>query len=261
MNSCLYECNVMHYRVKPKKHKFTHTMFMFYFDLDEIDALSKAMPLFSRNRRNVYNFKDNDHIQFKGEGFSVKENVLHYLASHGVDLTDGRIMLLTNVRNFGYVFNPVSFYFCFDRNNKPVCVVPEVGNTFREMKPFFLGKELYQEGRFKTERTKHFYVSPFIELDVSFDFNLKVPDERLDIRIDDVRKKDKFFYTSLTGNKKTLSNRRLFWDGLRFPLVTLKVIFLIHLHAILLYLKKIPYYIKEDSSHLQKEVYNAWIKD
>ena len=103
MNSCLYECDIMHYRLEPKKHKFTHRIFMFYFDLDEIDGLTKKITFLSHNRFNIYNFCDSDHISFKGE--SIKDNVLDYLKTKGVDLPSGKIMLLTNVRTFGYKFN------------------------------------------------------------------------------------------------------------------------------------------------------------
>ena len=259
MNSCLYECDIMHCRLQPRRHQFTHKIFMFYLDLDELRLLTKKIPCLGYNRFNLYNFCNRDHLELGAS--SVKENILRYLKSKGVDLTKGKIKLLTNLRTLGYNFNPVSFYFCFDQNNVPVCVVPEIGNTFGELKPYFIGKEDFQNQTFVSCQTKYFYISPFVELDAVMDFQIKIPEERLNIRIDDIRHGEKFFYSSMSGEKKELSQFNLLKYSLRFPLVTLKVIGLIHLHALWLYLKKIPHYQKENHPHMQKEVYRAWSKN
>jgi uncharacterized protein len=255
MNSCLYECVVMHHRLAPKKHRFVYKLFMFYLDLDELEEISRRMMLVSRNRFNIFSFHGSDHIQF-GKN-SVKENLSEYLTSKGVDPSGMRVFLLTHLRTFGHIFNPVSFYFCFDESGKPVCAVPEVGNTFGEMKAFFIGANEMRQNTFRHEETKYFYVSPFVDLDTRFDFQLRVPDEKLDIRIDDIQNAKKFLLSSLVGNRKELSDRSLIWYSVRFPFITMKVITLIHWQAFLLYLKKLPYHKKSHNLHLQQEVYNA----
>ena len=106
---------------------------------------------------------------------------------------------------FGYNFNPVSFYFCFDKEDNPICVVPEVGNTFHELKPFFINNDDYSEGIYKARMRKNFYVSPFIEHDVFFDFQLAVPDGNLKIKIDDYKDGERIFITQLTGKRKPFS--------------------------------------------------------
>ena len=144
MNTCLYECTIMHDRQKPKRYKFAHKIFMFYLDLDELPQLSHFSWLLGRNQHRVYDFRDKDHIS---TGFpSVKDNIRAYLKTQGVLSKIDRIQLMTNVRTFGYIFNPVSFYFCFDADENPVCVVSEIGNTFGELKYFYLGpdKKKYQ---------------------------------------------------------------------------------------------------------------------
>jgi len=256
MNSCLYECSVMHHRLAPKEHRFSHDIFMFYLDLDELDTIAKRTFLFSRNRRNFYAFRDSDHLP-PGNG-SIKENLLAYLGQNGISLSkDVRIMLLTLPRVLGYIFNPVSFYFCFDATGTPVCAVAEVGNTFREMKLFLLrGEELENGSAFKKVTAKHFYVSPFSSLELSFDFNLKIPGEKLSIRIDDREGEAKVLLSTLSGERAPLTNGRLFWFSLKYPLVTLKVIFLIHVHALLLYLKRVPFYRKAANPSLQCDVLN-----
>jgi len=256
LNSCLYECSVMHHRLAPKEHHFSHDIFMFYLDLDEVDLWSKKILLFSHNRPNFYAFRDADHLP-SGRG-SLKENVLAYLGLKGIALgPEGKIMLLTLPRVMGYIFNPVSFYFCFDAAGAPVCAVAEVGNTFREKKLFLLGgEELSESGVFEKLTPKHFYVSPFSSLDLSFHFKLPVPGEKLAIQIDDRDGEEKVLLSTLSGKRAALSNRSLAWFSLKYPLVTLKVIFLIHWHALLLFWKRVPFYRKAANPSRQRDVLN-----
>lgn len=258
MNSCLYECTVMHWRTKPKQHRLLHKIFMFYIDLDEIDTLCQENFLVGHNRWRPYSFYDDDHLPF-GQS-NARENLLHFLRSKGIDQEVGRVMLLANLRTFGYVFNPISVYFCFDKSGQPLCSVPEIGNTFGEIKSFILPPSALQGESFKDEQGKFYYISPFSKLDISLDFNFKIPDERLNIRVDDVSDGEKILYASLTGKRRALDKRNLLWLTLRFPFVTLKVISLIHVHALWLYFKKVPFYPKQDHPHLQKEVLRAWGK-
>ena len=252
MNSSLYECTVMHHRLEPLKNRFVYRIFMFHLDLDELDLLHRSLKLFSVNRFNVFALRDSDHMIF-GKG-TIKENVLEYLRRNGIDLSGGRIELVTNVRMFGYVFNPVSFYYCFDAAGNPVCAVPEVGNTFGELKPYMLGASDRTESGFRKKVVKYFYVSPFIGLDTTFDFNLGLPEEELRISIDDHQDGKKFFLSTVTGVRKGLNDARLLWYVFRFPFITLQVITLIHWQALKLYMRKLPFLRKTDNPELQKEI-------
>ncbi len=256
MNSCLYECEIMHLRLKPKKHKLIHKIFMFYLDLDEIDSLNQKTKFVSHNRFSIYSFRDSDHIELGGK--TAKENLLLYLKSKGVTAPPAKIKLLTNLRTFGHIFNPVAFYFCFDEKDNPLYVVPEIGNTFGELKPYFIGPQDFAEGKFRSQQTKYYYISPFTDLDITLDFQMKIPADELDIRVDDIQHGAKFLYATMIGKRKELNTGNLLWYSLKFPFVTLKVIGLIHLHAGLLYLKRIPHHMKESHQELQKEVFRAW---
>ncbi|HEX4086461.1 MAG TPA: DUF1365 domain-containing protein [Chthoniobacteraceae bacterium] len=255
MNSCLYECRVMHHRLAPKVHRFQYRIFMFYLDLDEIDAAAARLPLFSRNRFNLFAFHDRDHLP--GPGRSVKQKAIERLAGAGIDFPpDGRIALLTMPRVLGYGFNPVSFYFCFDSRGAPVCALVEVENTFREKKLFFL-HEPGADGRFRLVAPKHFYVSPFSDLEVHFDFNLRVPGDALEIHIDDRSAAgDILLLSALTGRREALGAGRMAWLAVKYPLVTLWVIFLIHWNALRLWLKRVPFYAKEARPEYQRGVLN-----
>lgn len=263
INSCLYKAKVMHHRLAPKVHSFHYEIFMFYLDLDEIDCLSKQLKFMGRNRFNLFNFRDKDHLQLPREkpdtSKNIRQHITGYLRQNGVEIGDGRIMVLTNLCTLGYQFNPVSFYFCYDVSEQVVCSVVEVCNTFLEMKPYFLGPETMQNNRFKLNTTKYFYVSPFIEMDTSFDFDLHLPGEKLQVKIDDYDKEGKrFFISTLNGLRKPLTDSNLLLYFVSFPLITLKVIGLIHWQALKLWLKKITYHKKNDNLDLQKEVYRPY---
>ena len=123
------------------------------------------------------------------------------------------------------------------------------------MKPYLI-REPASENFFRLITPKHFYVSPFSKLDFSFDFKLKVPGEQLDIHIDDRQGEDRILLSALTGKRIPLTSARLAWLTLKYPLITLKVIFLIHWHAFLLWTRRLPFHRKEDRVDLQRDVYH-----
>ena len=254
MNSCLYECSVMHHRFTPKEHHFEHAIFMFYLDLDELDQAARNVFLFSHNRRNLYSFCDADH-EPAGPA-PLKQRVLAHLRQEGVPRRpDTKIMLLTLPRMAGYIFNPISIYYCFAGDGKPFAAVAEVGNTFREIKLYLLRPDtLGTNGTFSLVAPKHFYVSPFSSLQLNFDFRLATPGAKLDIRIDAHDDIKPVLISTLTGRRAELTNRNLAWFTLKYPFITLKVIGLIHWHALKLWLKKIPFYRKTENLALQQKV-------
>lgn len=238
LKSCLYECRVMHRRILPKAHKFEYRIFMFSLYLDEIESLAKSVRGFGRNGRAPYAFLDRDHLAPNDR--PVREKLTAYLREQGIELGGShRVELVTLPRVLGYIFNPVSFFFCYEAAGRPLCAVVEVGNTFGEMK-LFLVRELSPRGEFHLRVAKDFYVSPFSSLDTEFDFKLRLPGERLDVRIDDYKNGALTLVSALTGERAELTTRQLWWFTLKYPLITAKVIFLIHWHALLLWLKRVP---------------------
>lgn len=254
----------MHHRLAPKKHRFHYNVFMFYIDLDELNVLKKKLALFSLNRFNVFSFRDKEHLQLPidapDSSKNTKQHLLDYLKQNGVTTTVGKIMCLTNLNILGYNFNPVSFYFVFDADQDPICSVAEVSNTFREMKPYLLGKETLQNNAFHLNTTKYFYVSPFFKHDANFDFTFHIPADKLNIRIDTFDKEERVFISTLTGTKKLLTNLNLFWYSIRFPFLTLWIMTLIHWNALRLWFKNIPYHKKNDLLNLQRDVHRKYDK-
>ena len=293
MNSCLYECHVMHARFAPKAHRFVYRIFLFALDLDELDTLHRKLRLFSFNRRNFYSFRNDDYLPthepvFNGRAaplgppsseparpavaphHSLKQRVVDYLYTRGIDLSGGRVLLVTLPRVLGYLFNPVSFYFCYDRTGAPVAALAEVTNTFKEMKPYLLGPETLSSPRpqnpdpgpetvpgavFRLRVPKHFYVSPFSDVDVAFYFQLRTPGDRLSIQIDDYVGAARTLTSTLTGPRQPLSDARLAWFTLKYPLITLKVIGLIHWHALRLWWKNVPWFAKAARAADQRDLY------
>src|ERR1044072_3989755 len=168
-------------------------------------------------------------------------------------------MLLTNMAVLGYNFNPVSFYICHDKNDNPVCCMVEVSNTYREMKTYLITDKV--DGKYTLNTTKYFYVSPFIDHDANFEFVVGIPGDKLNIRIDDIKEERRFFISTRTGNKKAFSGWNLLKYFLRFPVIPLQVMFLIHWNALLLWFKKIPSHKKAAHANLQRDVLRKYNND
>ncbi|GAC1435349.1 MAG: DUF1365 domain-containing protein [Thermoanaerobaculia bacterium] len=242
MRSALYECRIVHERFTPKQHRFAYRVFAFALDLDEIDALVARIPWLSRNRFNLYSFHDRDHLDIR-----------ELVRAHGITQRPHRVQLITNLRILGYVFNPVSFYFCFDETGEPIAAVAEVNNTFGETKPYVIGaSELRGDRSFESRRRKEFYISPFVDLEVDLLLRLAVPDRNLGIVITDIQDGETVLEATMTGSRVPLTAGRLAWFTVKYPLLTLKVIAAIHWQALRLWLKGVPFHRKSEGMELQR---------
>ncbi|MDP1581784.1 MAG: DUF1365 domain-containing protein [Candidatus Didemnitutus sp.] len=269
MTSSLYECHILHHRFSPRVNRFLYRVFFFAIDLDELDALHQRLRLFSVGQRNLYSFRDADFFPTHeavhnatpaarpapaADGQTLKARVVAFLAAHEVDLTGGKIVLVTLPRVLGYLFNPVSFYFCYDCRGQPIAAVAEVTNTFREVKPYFVGRPA-ADGRFRCRMPKEFYVSPFSDVDVSFAFMLRPLTDRLAVQIDDYIGDARTLTSVLTGAQHPLTDARLAWFTVKYPFITLRVVFLIHWHALQLWWKRLPWFAKAARADRQRDLY------
>jgi hypothetical protein len=250
----------MHHRLQPARNRFEHGVFLLCLDLDELDPLDATRRLFGRNRRRLYEFRDSDHLRFPTPetAGNVKTSIRSWLAAQGTDLPpDCRITLVTLTRVAGYIFNPVSFYFCESAAGEPLCAVSEVGNTFGELKPYRVPYERTTDGgaQYRVVVPKHYYVSPFSALDLCFDFRLQTPGERLEITVNDVLGDQTHLISTLTGDRRPFTDRELLRLTFRYPLVTLRVITLIHWHALRLWWKGLPWHRKTERRDLQRDVF------
>jgi DUF1365 family protein len=258
LSSCLYECDVMHRRLRPKQHAFEHRIMMLYADLDELPQMHRRLRLLSHNRSNLYSFREGDYFPTGSPG-DLKTRVVAFLRDRGVPLpAGGKVHLLTLPRTLGYLFNPISVYFCSDATGQPLCAIAEVGNTFGEKKLFLLPlrPDSHHPARFRLRVPKEFYVSPFSDLDISFDFDCMLPESRLQLHIEDWDRDGKLLISHLRGQRVPLTDYQLARFALKFPALTLKVITLIHWHALRLALKRVPWHRKAESPELQRDALN-----
>lgn len=248
--SSLYECEVVHERLLPRRHGFRYHLFFMDLWLDELPALDRGLRLFSVDRFNAYSFRNADHLDL-GAGHLRLNLEKWLLEHHGVTLAENcRIRLVTLPRITGYFFNPVCFYFIYDTKGRAIHALCEVTNTFREMKPYFLATPV-REGFFELIVPKHFYVSPFSRLDVSFHFKLEVPGDQIRIHIDDLENGQRTLLSWIHGRRQPLTDKRLAFYLLRYPALTLQVIAKIHWQAFRLWWRGFEFFRKRDNRHLQ----------
>jgi DUF1365 family protein len=248
--NALYECSVTHCRLKPKRHAFTYQVFMLLVDLDDLPATARRIPWLGHNRFNLFSIDDRDHVTL-GEAGGIRPNLVRWLIDQGIACPpDVRVQLLTFPRVLGYGFNPVSFYFIHSAAGQPLVAVAEVVNTFREMKLYAL-EDFGGDGLWHRRVAKNFYVSPFSDPGMDFDFRIGLPGGQWRVNIDVLDGTGRVMLTAMRGHKQALAAGRLLWYALRYPALSLKIIGLIHWHALLLWLKRVPFFRKKERREAQ----------
>ncbi|MEQ9363907.1 MAG: DUF1365 domain-containing protein [Leptospirales bacterium] len=254
-NSSLFECRVFHRRYIRAATRFRYRIFMLFLDLDELPELDRRLIWFGWNRRRPLAFYDADHFRWSAssevdeaghaaDGAESKpasltrRRVEAYLKERGEGYRPGRIMLLTNLRVLGYVFNPVSFFYCYDQEGKLRNILAEVNNTYREQKPFLVSVKPNRD--WTEERTlKNFYVSPFIAHNADFYFRFREPGDLVNVRIDSLRGPRRVLKAVLHGRRRALSDGAMVRMFFMYPLVSFKIIAAIHWQAFRLFLRNV----------------------
>jgi uncharacterized protein len=248
MHSRLYVGQVKHRRYMPAPHAFQYGLFMLYLDLDELPTLFDSFWLWSTRRPALARFRREDHLGEKTADLAsaVREFVLQ---ESGISLK-GPIRLLTNLRYFGYGFNPVSFYYCFDETDENVeVIVAEVNNTPWGEQYCYILPDVHNQGNTVTKRfllDKRFHVSPFMDMNMDYDWRFKTPAEKLLVHMKNFQNGEELFNASLSMRQKPVNSFNLAIALIRFPLVTLKIIVAIHYQALRLWLKNIPFFPHPD---------------
>lgn len=243
MNSKLFVGQVSHQRFTPKKHTFNYKMFMMYLDLDELPELFDPFLLWSARRFNLAYYSRQDHMGDAQQ--PLKQAVIDLVKEKsGISLT-GPIRLLTHLRYFGYGFNPVSFYYCFDEKDEHLqAIVAEVNNTpWGEQHCYVLpiGPEQQNSNQYKFELKKVFHVSPFnpMDHDYAWFFSLQ---QHLTVHMENWKNGEKVFDATLALKAQEINSKNLARALINFPLMTAKVGFSIYYQALKLFLKRTPLY-------------------
>jgi DUF1365 family protein len=220
----IYSCAITHTRTTPLRNQFRYRSYLWYVDLD-------ALP---RPPRPLAEFRAGDHL---GSGPGLRGNLDAYLATEGIDLKGGRVRLLTAARVLGYVFNPLSVYWCHDRSGALVCVVAEVHNTYGERHCYLVRTD--DRGRAQVQ--KDFYVSPFEPASgAHYTMALPEPGERLDLAITLHRPGAAPFVTRVQGDRHPATRATITRFALRFPLAPLAVTARIRFQGVRLWARGLP---------------------
>jgi len=234
VRSAIYSGTLVHSRREPVRNTFRYPLTTFLLDLDEVPELTRRLTLLSANRPNAVALYDRDH--FDGSR-PVKDAVVAFGADHGVAVE--RVLMLGQLRVAGYVFNPVTFFWCYAADGALAGMVAELNNTFGERLPQFLhGPEL------RYEQEKRLHVSPFFGLDQSYEYAFSEPGDEVWARVN-VREDGRSPLTAVFhGRRRELTNGSLLRALARYPLMPVQVMGLIHWQALRLYLKRVPFHHK-----------------
>ena len=234
-NSKIYTGKVIHRRFKPKEHYFKYSVFSLLIDLDELEDIQKEISIFSYNKFNIISFFDKDHGE--RDSSSLKNWVYSNLKTLGIE-EEVKIKLLCYPRIFGYVFNPLSIFFVYDRNDNLISILYEVKNTFGEQHTYVFKVE-GQNKLIQNNCSKKFHVSPFIEMDCNYFFRILNPEQKLSVVIDQYDQEGKILFASQDGERSDLTSKNLMNSYLKHPLMTFKIISAIHFEAFKLWFKGI----------------------
>lgn len=244
MLSCVYEGHVRHRRLSPVEHRFRYGLYLLYLDLEELPALLKGGVGLSGAFFSPGSFLRRDHLG--APAIPLAESVRALVRERTGWTPAGPIRLLTLLRCFGYYFNPLSLYYCFDTTGRTVeAVVAEVTNTpwlERHWYVLWEGNRIGPAGSLRFREPKKFHVSPFMDMDADYDWRLSPPGPRLSVCLDSSRAGQRFFAVTMVLKRRTLSRGLMVRMPLCYPWMTLRVSQAIYWQAARLWWKKCPFF-------------------
>lgn len=242
--SCLYSGHVRHRRMAPHPHAFRYPLFLVYLDLGELDEIFAGRWLWSTRRPNLAWFDRRDHLG--DPEVDLDTAVRDLVEAETAKRPTGPIRLLTHLRYFGHCFNPVSFYYCFDRSGESLeTLVAEVNNTpWGERHCYVLDAGHAERiGEVQVHRSsKAFHVSPFMPMDLEYEWRTSAPGERLLVHVANRRAGVEVFDATMTLERREATGSALAWALARHPFMTLRVVLWIHWEAFKLWLKRTPFH-------------------
>lgn len=244
MQSCIYDGQVRHARTRPVLHRFRYRLFMMYLDLDELPTLFEGRWFWSIRRLAPARFRRSDHLG--DQSVPLAEAVRDTVAAETGERPAGPIRLLTNLSYFGYCFNPVSFYYCFAKDGETLqAIVAEVNNTpWGERDTYVLpaNGNIGTAATWRFQPRKKMHVSPFMSMQVSYDWCFTVPGDRTTVHMANHEDGTRIFDATMTMRRTEISGRSLARVLVSFPLMTLRIVVAIYWQALRLWIKGAPFF-------------------
>lgn len=245
MKSCIYKGHIAHRRFKPVRNEFRYGLFMLYLDLEELPSLFDDSLLWSYERASLANWRRRNYLGPRD--LSLRDAVRFRIEDAGAKDPGGPVRMLTHMGYLGLCYNPVSFYYCFDKADKHVeVIIAEINNTpWKERHAYVLTTEMNVSGVPENHRfvlPKVFHVSPFMPMNVDYNWNFSDPGENLNVHMIDEIDGEKYFDATLAMSRSEMNRSNLNGLLLRYPLMTFKVIAGIYYQATKLWVKKTPFY-------------------
>ncbi len=237
MNSALYAGTVIHQRLRPKRHRLKYRLAQGLFDLDDLDDLAGRLRFLSRNRFNLFAFHDRDYGD--GSGTPLRDQIETHLRGAGLAPDGGPIRLLAMPRVMGHIFNPIAIWFCHRRDNSLLAIIYEVTNTLKQRHSYLIPVTDGADGTIRQSCAKMLYVSPFMDMDMAYDFAIRPPGEKVQIVVNGRDGEGPLISASFAGERRELTDGALMRLFFTFPLITLKTVAGIHWEALKLWVKGI----------------------
>lgn len=240
MKSCLYEGWIVHRRHAPNRHRFRRRLFMVYLDLSELETVFRGRWLWSTSRPSLAWFRRSDHL---GDPSVPLDSAVRALVEQRTGRRPlGPIRLLTHLRYFGFVFNPISLYYCFDSTaTRLEMIVADVRNTpWGERYQYVHAVPDSADARLSVD--KAFHVSPFMPMDIQYDWHVTAPAETLSVHMASAHEGTELFDATLTLQRRTTDTGSLARMLVRYPAMTLLVVASIYWQAYRLWRKHTPFY-------------------
>ncbi len=250
-HSAIYAGWVRHRRYSPHAHAFRYRIFMMFVDLAELDSIFYRRWFWSVGRRNIAQFKRSD---YHGDpAISLDLAVRQTVEKLGGEPPPGPIRLLTQLRYFGYCFNPVSFYYCYAADGQQLhSILAEITNTpWRERHCYLLPiSESEAHGSAQGWRfDKAFHVSPFVPMERRYDWRFQTPADTLRVHMDVLKEDRAEIDTTLVLSRQELSGWALAKSLLLYPFMTLRIVVAIHWQALLIWCRRNPVYDHPTKAH------------
>ncbi|MBE0499898.1 MAG: DUF1365 family protein [Desulfuromonadales bacterium] len=250
MNSFIYQGEIHHARLAAVRHSFSYPVYFYAFDLDELPQLARYNPLFGYNQLRPVAIHDKDYL--RGGDEPLRTKLINALREFGISTAIGRVMLVTSARYFNYVFNPVSFFYCYHEEAELLCVLAQVRNTFGEMHLYLLSQPAAEPvaGRLVFANDKQFHVSPFFSRDGHYQFQLTEPQQQLDNQIHFYQAGQLALIARLRGQARPLTTSSLLKTILKHPLsASLTMPRILWQAARLYWQRRLPVYNKPVPDH------------